>query len=143
MPINSRPLGPGTLTLGAGALEVSSQLTSCTLTPSESVETAERVKVLSGESKGGNESASYAFVLEGTFLQDDPGAASVVDWSWDTMGTPQPFVFVPSTAGGREVTGTLTPVPLAIGGDEVDGADMSSDFTWRVTGTPELGTVGV
>lgn len=139
MPINSRQLGPGTLTLGAAALAVESQLTKAKVTPSEEVETAERVKVLSGESKGGATSASYTFVLEGTFLQDDPGVASVVDWSWDNMGTEQPFVFVPNTAGAREVTGTLVPVPLAIGGDEVDGPDMASDFTWRIIDTPVQG----
>lgn len=138
MAINSRPLGPGTLDLGAGALAVESQLTACKVVPAESVETAERVKVLSGETKGGNESASYAFTLQGTFLQDDPGVASVVDWSWDNAGTEQPFVFTPSTEGGRVVTGVLVPVHLQLGADEVDGADMASDFTWRIIGTPVL-----
>lgn len=142
MPIQSRPLGPGTLTLGAAALSVEAQLTGCKVTPSESVETGETIKVLSGETKGGNESAEYTFVLEGSFLQDDPGAASVVDWSWTNMGTEQAFVFVPSTAGTREVSGTLVPVPLTIGADEVDAADMAADFTWRIKGTPDLGVVG-
>ncbi len=141
MPINSRPLGPGTLTLGSGPLSVESQLTACKVVPAESVETAERIKVLSGETKGGNESASYAFTLQGSFLQDDPGAASVVDWSWDNMGTEQPFEFTPSTAGERVVSGELVPVPLQVGGDEVDGPDMSADFTWRIVGTPDRSTV--
>lgn len=137
MPISSRKLGPGTLTLGAGALEVSSQLTACKLTPSESVESGDRTKVLSGEVLEADESTTYTFVLEGNFLQDDPGVASVVDWSWDNMGTEQPFTFTPSTAaGGREVSGTLVPVPLAIGGDEVE-TTMASDFTWRIKGTPD------
>lgn len=142
MPPSARKLGPGSLTLGAGALEVSAQLTACKVTPSESVTSTEAVKVLSGEQLDGDESATYAFVLEGSFLQDDPGATSVVDWSWDNMGTEQPFSFVPSTAGGREVAGILTPVPATIGGDEVDGARMSSDFTWRIKGTPDMGPVG-
>lgn len=139
--INSRPLGPGTLELGAGALAVESQLTACKVVPSETVESAERTKVLSGETKGGNESASYSFTLQGTFLQDDPGVASVVDWSWDNMGTEQPVVFTPSTEGGRVVTGTIVPVPLQLGADEVDGPDMASDFTWRFTETPVLSTL--
>lgn len=142
MPINSRPLGPGTLTLGTGTpLEVSSQLTACKVTPSETVETAERLKVLSGETKGGNSSPTYAYVLEGNFLQDDPGASSVVDYSWDNAGELVDFEFVPSTEGGRIVSGQLTPVPLTIGGDEVDGPDMSSDFAWRIDGTPDRSTV--
>lgn len=141
MAISSRPLGPGTLTLGAGALAVQSQLTACKVVPSESVETAERTKVLSGETKGGNESASYSYTLQGTFLQDDPGVASVVDWSWANEGTAQDVVFTPSTEGGRVVTGELYPVPLQIGGDEVDGPDMSSDFTWRFVDKPVLSTL--
>lgn len=136
MPISSRQLGPGTLTVGAAAMAVSSQLTGCKITPSESVETTgERTKVITGETLEPTESASYTFTLEGNFLQDDPGAASVVDWSWDNMGTEQPFVFVPNTEGGREVSGILTPVPLQIGADETDER-MASDFSWRIKGTP-------
>jgi hypothetical protein len=143
MPINSRKLGPGTLTLGAGALAVASQLSKCRLNSSESVTTTgEKLKALSGETKDSTtETAEYAFTLDGTFWQDDPGASSVVDWSWDNMGTEQPFVFVPSTAGGREVSGILTPVPLSIGGDDVEETDMASDFTWRIKGEPALGTL--
>lgn len=141
MPISSRKLGPGQLELGAGAMEVSAQLTGCKVTPSESVTTSDALKVLSGETLAGDETASYAFTLEGTFLQDDPGVASVVDWSWDNMGTEQAFRFVPSDASTREVSGTLTPVPLTIGGDEVD-ARMTADFTWRIKGTPDMGVAG-
>lgn len=142
MPISSRKLGPGQLELGAVPLEVNAQLTGCKVTPSESVSSTEPVKVLSGEQLDGDDSATYAFVLEGSFLQDDPGVASVVDWSWANMGTEQPFRFVPNDTAGREVSGILTPVPLTIGGDEVDGPRMSSDFTWRIKGTPDMGTVG-
>jgi len=141
MPISSRKLGPGQLELGAAPLEVNAQLTGCKVTPSETVNSTDAVKVLSGEQLDGDESATYSYVLEGSFLQDDPGAASVVDWSWTNAGTEQPFRFVPSDAGGREVSGTLTPVPLTIGGDEVD-ARMSSDFTWRIKGTPDMGVAG-
>lgn len=139
--ISTRKLGPGQLELGAAPLEVNAQLTACKVTPSETVNATDPVKVLSGEQLDGEESATYAYALEGSFLQDDPGAASVVDWSWANAGTEQPFRFVPNDAGGREVAGTLTPVPLTIGGDEVD-TRMSSDFTWRIKGTPDMGTVG-
>lgn len=138
MPINTTKLGPGTLTLGAGALEVNAQLTSCKVTPSESVEATDDIKVLSGEVLDGDESASYAFVLEGNFLQDLAAVSSVVAWSWTNKGTEQSFVFVPNTAAGTEVSGTLVPVPLTIGGDEVDAGPMSSDFTWRIKGDPVL-----
>lgn len=141
MPISTRKLGPGQLELGATPLEVNAQLTGCKVTPSESVSSTDAIKVLSGEQLEGDDDATYTFVLEGTFLQDDPGVSSVVDWSWNNMGTEQPFRFVPNDAAAREVSGILTPVPLTIGGDEVD-ARMSSDFTWRIKGTPDLDTVG-
>lgn len=139
MPINTTKLGPGTLTLGAGALEVNAQLTSCSVVPSESVESTDDIKVLSGEVLAGDESATYAFTLEGSFLQDLGAVSSVVAWSWDNMGTEQPFTFTPNTAAGVDVSGTLVPVPLRIGGDEVDGPPMASDFTWRIKGTPDMG----
>ena len=143
MPINSRKLGPGTLTLGAGAMAVASQLSKCRLNVAESVTTeGEKLKALSGETKDGTtETAEFAYTLEGTFWQDDPGVASVVDWSWDNAGSPEPFVFVPNTEGGRRVTGTLYPVPLSIGGDDVDATDMASDFTWRIDGEPVRDTL--
>lgn len=138
MAISSRPLGPGTLALGAVPLSVESQLTACKVTPSESVETVTPTKVLSGETKGGSATPVLSYVLEGTFLQDDPGAASVVDFSWDNAGELVDVVFTPSTAGARVVTGQVWVVPLAIGGDEVDGPDMSSDFSWRFDEAPVL-----
>jgi hypothetical protein len=139
MPINTTKLGPGTLTLGVGAMEVNAQLTAASVVPSENVTTTDAIKVLSGEELAGDDSASYTFTLEGTFLQDLGAVSSVVDWSWTNMGTEQPFVFTPNTAAGVDVSGVLTPVPLRVGGDEVDAGPMASDFTWRIKGTPELG----
>ena len=139
MPIKVTKLGPGTLTLGAAAQEVSAQLTSCTVSASETVSGGtDEVKVLSGEKLAAEDGTpTYAFTLAGTFLQDLGDVASVVDFSWTNMGTDQAFVFTPNTAAGTTVTGTLVPVPLAIGGDEAD-ANMASDFTWRIKGTPAL-----
>lgn len=128
MPITSHKLGPGTLTLGAGALEVSSQLTSCRVTPSENVTTQDGVKVLSGESLASEDSVELTFVLEGNFLQA-LGPAAVVDWSWTNQTTWQPFVFTPNTAAASEVTGEIRVIPISVGGDEAD-ARMASDFSW-------------
>lgn len=141
--INTRKLGPGTLTLGAGAMAVESQLKACRLTSSESVTSSgEKLKALSGETKDSTtETAEYAFTLGGTFWQDDPGVGSVVDWSWDNAGTEQPFVFVPNTASGRQVSGTLIPVHLDIGGDDVEETDMEAAFTWRIKGEPARDTL--
>ena len=141
MPISSSKLGAGTLTLGTGPLDVSIQVTACRLTPTENVTAGDAIKVLTLDQIDGDESVDYSFTLDGSFLQDDPGASSVVDWSWTNMGTEQSFTFVPNTAQGREATGTIkSVVPLSIGGEEVD-ATMSSDFSWRIKGTPTVGTV--
>lgn len=139
MPIKTTKLGPGTLTLGAGATEVSAQLTSCTVSAAETVNGGtDEVKVLSGEVLAAEDGTpTYAFTLAGTFLQDLGAAAGAVDFSWTNMGTDQPFTFTPNTTAGSTVSGTLVPVPLSIGGDEVD-TNMSSDFTWRIKGTPDL-----
>lgn len=141
MPLTSAKLGAGTLTVGAGPLDVSVQVTACRLTPAENVSTTDPIKVLTLDEIAGDETVDFAFTLDGSFLQDDPGLSSVVDWSWAQMGTEQPFTFVPNTAQGREASGTIkSVVPLSIGGDEVD-ARMSSDFSWRIKGTPTVGTV--
>lgn len=138
MPINTTKLGPGTLTLGAGAAEFNAQVTSCKITPSENVETTDSIKVLSGEVLDGDSSETFSYVLEGSFLQDLGAVAGVVAWSWANKGTEQPFVFTPNTAAGVSVEGVLKPVPLGIGGDEVDAGPMSSDFSWRCVGEPDL-----
>lgn len=136
MPPTAIKLGPGQLELGSGPLEVNMQVLSCKVTPSENVTTTEGRKVLSGESTADTEDVDFSYVLEGSFLQD-LAAAGVVAWSWDNKGTEQPFRFVPNDVAGRQVQGVLKPVPLSIGGDEVDG-DMASDFTWRIVGTPDF-----
>lgn len=141
MPIKSRKLGPGSLTLGSGAMQVNAQLSACKITPSENVEQGDAIKVLSMEVLEGDESVTHSFVLEGTFLQDYGDVASVVDWSWTNMGTEQDFVFIPNNDAERQYSGILVPVPLTVGGDEVD-TTSTSDFQWRCKGTPVPAAVG-
>lgn len=139
MPINSDLLGPGELTLGDGPLDISAQLTSCRVNVSENVSQADSIKVLTLEELEGDESVDFTFTLEGNLLQDLQ-AAGVVAWSWTNAGTEQEFTFVPNNARARQVSGILKPVPISIGGDEVEQR-MRSDFTWRIVGTPEFGAV--
>src|SRR5687768_6489782 len=113
MPITTHKLGPGTLTLGAGPLNVSAQLTACKVTVSEEVTSTEDVMVLSGETLDGDESVDFSYVLEGTLFQD-LAALGVVDWSWTNKGTEQAFTFIPNTVADRQVQGILKPVPLTI-----------------------------
>lgn len=144
MPIVSHKLGPGQLELGAVPLEVNAQLTGCKIVPAESVESGDVIKVLSGEELAAEDDVTYTYSLQGTLLQD-LAAAGVVDWSWVNKGTWQPFRFVPNDAAAREVSGEVRPVPLQIGGDEVD-ARMTSEFTWVARGSstdpdPDFGAV--
>lgn len=138
MPIKTTHLGPGILTLGAGALAVSGQITNCRIEVSESVTTTDPIPVLSGEELAGSEKVDHAYVLAGGLLQD-LDAGGVIDWSWTNKGTPQPFTFVPSTAAGRQVAGITTPVPITIGGDVTGtaakpGEPARADFSWRCKG---------
>lgn len=135
MPIRSHQLGPGVLSLGAGPLDVSLQVTACRIVPAENVTSTDPIKVLGGGELPGSESVSFTWTLEGTFLQDllDNG---VVAWSWDNAGTEQPFTFTPESAAAASFAGTCKPVPLQVGGDEVEGAPMTSDFTWRCSEAP-------
>lgn len=133
MPISARKLGPGTLTLGAGAIAPSAQLRACKVTPAESVEAGEKIKTLTHETLEAADTVTIDYTMSGTFLQDDPGAASIVDYTWDNAGEEVAFVFSPHTAAGREVNGTVRIVPLIVGGDDPD-AYMESDFTWVCTG---------
>lgn len=135
MVVNHHELGPGTLTLGTGPLAISAQVLSCKVVPTENVTTREARKVLSGEELPESSSQTYSATLQGTFLQDLAAVASVVAWSWTNRGTDQAVTFVPNTAAGAEVNGTVIPVPLQIGGDEVE-ADMEADFTWRFSEFP-------
>lgn len=126
-------LGPGTLHLGAGPLDVSGQMSNVQVNPSESVKSGDALDLLDGTTLAADDEATYAFTLSGTLLQDI-SAAGVVAWSWDNKGTEQDFVFVPTSALERQVSGVLVPIPLQIGGD-VKTRQVAT-FTWRIVGDP-------
>lgn len=148
MTIKTNHLGPGSLTLGSGPLAVQGQITNCRVSAAENVQTGNAMPVLSGEELAGSERITHNWTLAGNLLQDWD-AAGVIDWSWTNKGTPQPFVFIPSTAEARKVTGICYPVPIEIGGDVTGtaanpGDPAQSDFSWRCKGgadEPEFGAV--
>lgn len=144
MPIQSQTLGPGTLTLGAGGtlLDASCQVTAFSVVPSENVEEGDDIPVLCGEVLEGDEDVTIDWVISGTFLQDVQ-VAGIIAWTWTNAKTSQPFTFVPNTATGRKVTGTIkSVVPLQLGGEVTKPKNRpTSDFEWRVTGTPVLANV--
>lgn len=131
MPVDSYKLGPGVLTLGSGPLAVHQQLTAFRIVPSESVSTIDARKVLSGEELAAESTTTITYTVTGTFIQSLL-AAGVIAWSWTNAGEDEPFTFQPTGASGASFTGTVTVVPLEVGGD-VDVRNESS-FTWRGVG---------
>lgn len=145
MAINSYKMGPGTLKLGTGGTtDVSCQLTSCTVVPSENVESGEAIDVLCGETLEAEENVTFTYALEGNMVQDI-GAAGVVAYTWTNAGTFVDFEFIPNTVAARVVSGQVRLVPLSIGGEVK--ARPTSDFSWKATGSggvgaPAFGAVG-
>jgi hypothetical protein len=137
--IETYDLGPGTLTLGAAPLDVSAQMTQTAVECAETVNSTDAIKVLSGEELAQQDRVTLAWTLTFTALQD-LAVAGLVQYTWDNASDEVPFVFVPSTAEGREVNGTVRIVPLKLGGD-VNGGKPTSDASWRIIGTPTLGAV--
>lgn len=136
MAIQSYKPGPGLLTIGTVPLDVSCQVTSMAVEPSENVTSSGVVDVLCGEQLTGDDDVNYTYRLKGTLLQD-LAAAGVVDFSWINAGDEVPFSFTPSTALAREVSGVVRVGPLKIGGDVKVRA--TSDLDWACIGTPTFG----
>lgn len=138
MPISTNTAGPGKLTLGAaGTLKtLTAQVRSCALVPS--VDKGDSIVTLSGESVGG--ARTETFVLSGTLLQDLGATTSISEWLYANAGTTQPFVFAPSTAAGKQFSGSVVIESLTFGGDV--GDVLESDFEWAVVGNrPALGAI--
>ena len=135
MPGRATKLGPGKLTIGdvATGLDLSCQLSGAWVKFDKDKE--DDTPVLCGEDIAG--AVSYPAKLSGSVLLDlsDDG---MVDFTWTNKGTQYPFVFEPSTADAKAVTGTVTVDPLDVGGDEVK-KNMSVDFEWDIVGDPLWG----
>lgn len=136
MTILSHKLGPGVLTIGAGPLDVSAQVTKCIISPEESVDTVDAIDVLSGEQLAAEDTASLKWKLDATFLQDDLAVANFVSYTWANALTNVAFKFIPNNSIARKVTGTLRVVPLAIGGDVKKR--NTSDWSVSIIGTPAI-----
>ena len=137
MPIKTTTMGPGTLTIGADALltNFSSQVRSIKLVPNVSQD--DPIPVLSGEELQGDREET--FTLEGTLLQDFGQTDSTTEWLWEHRGETHDFVYVPSTAAGKEITGQIIVEAIEIGGEAKTKPE--SDFEFRVVGEPIIAPI--
>lgn len=114
MAVKTQKLGPGILRFGSTGTEqeFASQCTKVELKPEFDSEDA--VPVLSGEDVPGDVTESYT--LGGEFLQEF-SMESLIAWCKANSGTVLPFVFVPNSSSGFQVTGSAQIRAVAIGGD--------------------------
>jgi len=132
VPIKSYKL-KGSLTLGTTPLDVSCQVTSVSVNPTENVDTEDAIHVLCGEVLPASDTVDYSYTLSGTVLQD-LSTGGGVGYTWDNAGQEVPFEFVPDDTAADMVTGTCRLIPLTIGGDVP--SRPTSDFEWAIIGTP-------
>ena len=138
MPIQTYTVDEGILTVGSTAgggtvLDMTAQVRNAAVDFSEEV--GDSRKTLSGDTLTGQ--ASYPATLSGTVIQD-LSSAGLIDWTWAQRGKVHPFVFTPSSASEREITGMVRVAPLKVGGEAgEDGPE--SDFEWACIGDPVLG----
>lgn len=138
MTVNTITVGPGTLTVGeVGTLAtLSSQVTACRVVPD--VENEDPINVLSGEQAPGDRSESWT--LAGTLLQDLGAVDSTTEFLFENRGTQLPFVFSPSTAAGKQITGEVVVEAIEMGGDAK--TKPTSDFEWQIVGEPTIAAAG-
>lgn len=135
--VNSYKMGPGTLKIGAGPLDVSAQVTACKVAASENVDESDEIPVLSGDEIPAEEDVTLSWAISGTFVQD-LALAGVVAYTWDHASEWVTFTFVPNTAADREITGQCRLIPLDAGGDVK--SRPTSDFEWAARGAGGAGT---
>ena len=136
MPATSTKLGPGVLTIGATGtdLDMSCQVSAAKVEWDKDKE--DDTPVLCGETVGGGITYSAKLTMSVLLDLSDQG---MVDFTWTNKGTEYPFVFEPSTAEAKAVTGNLIVDPLDVGGDEVK-KNMMVDLEWDIVGEPDWGT---
>jgi hypothetical protein len=112
---------------GGSAHDMSIQVTSCELEPSEQVDRDDDVDVLTGDVLYGDETITYEWVLKGTILQDSSLVGSVV-WSAEHAGEEWPFNFEP--VDGLRASGTVIIAAIKLGGQAK--TRPTTDFNFRL-----------
>jgi hypothetical protein len=128
-------LGPGTLTVGevGAVIDISCQINNAVVEWDKDKDDDQTV--LCGDVVPG--STTYTATLSGNLFQDLDDGDGIVAFSWANKGNAYPFEFVPNTAVGATVAGSVVVDPISVGGDEMK-ANMASDFEWDIVGEPTL-----
>ena len=137
MAVKTTQVGAGTLVIGADleTVNLSSQVTACRLVTS--ADQSDSVYVLSGESVAGDRTETQT--LEVTLFQDFGNLDSTTEWLYEHAGETHSFEFVPNSAKGKAITGSLIVEATDIGGDVKTNA--TSDVTFNVVGKAAITTV--
>lgn len=133
MPVKTYTLGPGSLIIGetGTSLEISCQMTSGTVAWSTDAE--DDVPLLCGDVAPGDE--SFTAVFSGNLFQD-LSEDGIVEYSWTNKGVVLPVEYVPATAAGRRIVGSIKMRPIDVGGDAK--TKPRSDIEWPFVGEPVL-----
>lgn len=133
MAVKSTVLGPGVLEFGetGSLMDFTTQVTAATV--SMEPDRDDPIPTLSGDNLVGE--ATYAAELEATLVQD-LSESGIIAWSWEHKGETLPVRFIPNSAAGLTVTGSVIIDPISIGGDVK--VRNTSDVTYSFVGEPEL-----
>ena len=124
MAIQAVTVGPGSLSFTSPAMEISSQVTKCVVTPSQEI--GDTLHVLSGESIAGE--AEHAATLDVSAISDLTKSGFVA-WSWANAGKTVTFTYTPNTKNGLKVSGQCVVAPVPVGGDVKQRATTEFSFT--------------
>lgn len=138
MPAKTYTFGPGSLIIGptGSPIEVSCQVTGGTV--EWDVDAEDDTPLLCGETEPGEE--TFGAALSFNVFQDLGDDDGIVVASWGAMkGTAQPVEFIPSTAAGKRIVGTVKVRPITVGGEAK--TKPRSDVEWPFVGEPILETI--
>lgn len=134
--MSSYTVGPGELIFGApgSPQEFSAQITSAQV--DWETEAEDDIPLLTGGVEAGEE--TFTAVLSGNALQDLTEAGWTT-YTWENKGQQVPVLYVPNTAVGRHISGSVKIRPTSAGGEAKTKA--RADFEFPFVGEPQLGDV--
>lgn len=129
-------MGPGDLVVGetGTSVEIACQITSGVV--SWDVDAEDDTPLLCGDVEAGDETFTAALAVN---LFQDLSDDGIVEWSWAHKGESHPVEFIPSTAVGKRIVGTVKVRPIDVGGEA--RTKPRSDVEWPFVGEPVLEAV--